>query len=34
MVCLTPAQKITAEEFCEWLDEDTHAEWVDGVGGF
>src|SRR5947209_17015963 len=25
-----PAERMTYEEFLEWLDEDTHAEWVDG----
>ncbi len=25
-----PAGKISYEDFLEWLDEDTHAEWVDG----
>jgi len=25
-----PAEPISFEEFLEWLDEDTHAEWVDG----
>jgi Uma2 family endonuclease len=25
-----PAEPMTYEEFLEWLDEDTHAEWVDG----
>jgi Uma2 family endonuclease len=26
-----PPGRITFEEFLEWLDEDTHAEWVDGA---
>lgn len=26
-----PTGKISFEEFLEWLDEDTHAEWVDGA---
>lgn len=27
----TPPQgRVSSEEFLEWLDEDTHAEWVDG----
>jgi len=26
----TPAQEMTYEEFLEWADEDTYAEWVDG----
>src|SRR5947199_5206387 len=25
-----PTEPMTYEEFLEWLDEDTHAEWVDG----
>lgn len=27
---LVPAEPVSFEEFIEWLDEDTHAEWVDG----
>jgi len=26
-----PPGPVTFEEFLEWLDEDTHAEWVDGA---
>lgn len=25
-----PEGKITFEQFLDWLDEDTHAEWIDG----
>ncbi|MCX7924731.1 MAG: Uma2 family endonuclease, partial [Fimbriimonadales bacterium] len=25
-----PTEPVSFEEFIEWLDEDTHAEWVDG----